>query len=155
MEYRITRLPESAEELSAEVPELASSPAGAVAACLAALNIMAGNPREGKKAFEAIHPEVSPSSLRLAEDQLSRAPWIPGSYFMGTSPVTGYRIPDLISISLSVNLYSGSEGEGSLKYFVECSGADSPRPVTVKRREDGSWYAHEWSSLIVGIKEPV
>jgi hypothetical protein len=109
---------------------------------------------EGKRALMAICPEAAASTTRLAVEQLGRAPWIADSYFSGATPENGYTPPREKVVSMSTNPYSGTREEGSVKYFVQCSGADSPRPVTVRRREDGSWYPWEWSSLIVGIVEP-
>jgi hypothetical protein len=77
-----------------------------------------------------------------------------GSYFAGTGPANGYEIPDILEIELTTNQYSGNAEDGKQKFFVSCSGAASPRPVTVKQRADGSWFPHEWSSLVTGIIPP-
>ena len=54
----------------------------------------------------------------------------------------------------STNPHSGDPAHGTVKLFVECSGADSPRPVTLKRDPDGRWAPVEWSSLLSGIRPP-
>lgn len=154
MNYKMKRLPANIDDFSSELLEYRQSARGAVAGCIAALNIMAGNPEEGRKAMMLLNPETPESTLRLAENQLSASPWLMGSYFQGTTPENNYMIPEELVIHMTTNPYSGSSEDGSIKFFVACSGADSPRPVTVENRENGSWYAREWSSLIVGIRKP-
>lgn len=155
MNYIMKKLPVNADDLSSELLEYRQSAEGAVAGCVAALNIMAGNPDEGRKAMMMLNPETPESTLRLAESQLAASPWIMGSYFQGTSPGNNYLIPDEPVINITMNPYSGSSEDGSVKFFVACSGADSPRPVTVRSGKNGLWYPGEWSSLIVGIRKPL
>ncbi len=38
---------------------------------------------------------------------------------------------------------------------MDCTGAATPRPVTLKRNDRGVWKAYEWSSLLVGVRPPV
>jgi len=155
MNYSMTKLPENTEELLSALSEYRSSPEGAVAGCIAALSILARDPEEGRSAVLLMNPDTPESSLRLAENQLADSPWLMGSYFHGATPENGYTISGEYSLELTTNSYSGSPEDGSVKFFVACSGADSPRPVTVESRENGFWYPREWSSLIVGIRKPL
>ena len=155
MNYTMDKLPADIIEFSSALPEYRQSSRGAVAGCIAALNIMTDNPEEGRKAMLLLNHETAESTLRLAENQLAASPWLMGSYFQGTSPENNYRIPEEPIILITTNPYSGSSEDGSVKFFVACSGADSPRPVTVASRDDGAWYPREWSSLIVGIRKPL
>lgn len=150
MKYVFESLPATADELGS----LLQSPEGAVAACIAALKILSADPAEGEKALKTLDPGVQERLIRLAKDKLGSAPYIINSYFQGTGPESGYTLPEELSLTLETNPYSGSEAGGSIKFFAGCSGASSPRPVTVKKRDDGTWYPHEWSSLIVGISPP-
>jgi hypothetical protein len=78
------------------------------------------------------------------------------SYVEGATPENGYRLPEPpYRVICSANPYSGDLESGEFKVFVASSGADSPRPVTVRRGEDGLWRASEWSSLLLGVREPV
>lgn len=58
------------------------------------------------------------------------------------------------TVTLTTNPYSGDADQGLIKLFVVCAGANSPRPVTLERQEDGLWKASEWSSLLMGIRRP-
>ncbi len=96
------------------------------------------------------------NDLELIDSQLGSKPYIAYSYINGTTPQKGYRLPDKkLKMSFSTNDYSGNMEEGELKVFVKCSGADSVRPVKMKINSKGLWKAVEWSSLILGVKEPL
>ena len=95
--------------------------------------------------------------LRLISMQLADNPWLPDSYICGTSPETGYTLPESGEYTMDVKAdprSSGTASVGTAKVFVACTGADSPRPVTLKRNGNGIWKALEWSSLLVGIRPP-
>ncbi|MFH1086356.1 MAG: hypothetical protein V1772_11420 [Chloroflexota bacterium] len=92
--------------------------------------------------------------LRLLYALLARQPYLPAAYIAGAWSANGYALPALPwQITCSTNPYSGDAEAGPFKLFVACSGAASPRPVTLVR-EDGLWCASEWSSLISGIVAP-
>ena len=77
------------------------------------------------------------------------------SYIAGATPENGYQLPQPpFKLTFSRNPYSGEESSGRVKVFVACSGASTPRPVTLKRDADGVWRGHEWSSLVVGVAAP-
>ncbi len=155
MNHTLKMVPGTLDEFSRELPGYTATPEGAVAGCIGALILMAGDPDTGIEAMRLLAPGTSESILRLAKGQLKEAPWLPRSYFSGTAPENGYQLPGEKTISMETNLYSGSPEEGSVKIFVGCSGADSSRPVTVTRGDDGAWRPTEWSSLIVGIRKPL
>ena len=81
---------------------------------------------------------------------------IPNSYIQGSSPENGYSVKTPYEFKYKSNPYSGDAETGPYKIFVFCSGADSPRPITLKKNDKGIWKASSWSSVLVGIKkEPV
>jgi hypothetical protein len=41
------------------------------------------------------------------------------------------------------------------KRFVHSSGADSPRPLTLRKNNRGLYKVTSWSSLQVGVRPPV
>jgi hypothetical protein len=87
--------------------------------------------------------------------QMDSKKYVPNSYIQGTSFETGYKLGNApYKIACFTNPYSGNEAEGRLKVFVQCTGADSDRPITLVRNDKGIWKAIEFSSLVVGIKAP-
>ena len=94
--------------------------------------------------------------MERIDAQLRRMSYLPRSYIAGTGPDNGYRLPaSPYELQFSGNPYSGTVASGEYKVFVACSGAERPRPVTVRRNDKGIWKAYEWSSLLVGIQAPV
>ena len=79
-------------------------------------------------------------------------PRIARSYVLGTEPAKGYALPKPpLRMSFSENPYSRMK-DGSLKLFAACSGADSPRPVRLKKNAAGAWKVISAGSLSVGVK---
>ena len=112
-----------------------------------------GRLASGPKGYKNL--QLSRSGLQRIEMQIEKQVYLPSSYVKGASPENGYRLPDPpYTFQCSDNRYSGDASSGTYKLFVSCSGASSPRPVTVKMNDKGIWKASEWSSLIVGIQAP-
>ena len=88
-------------------------------------------------------------------DYLKPRPFLAGSYVAGTSPQNGYTFPEgPLRFELSRNPYSVI-AEDRIKVFNGCSGADSPRPLIMKRNSKGIWKVDNYSSVFVGIRQPV
>ncbi|PJZ77956.1 DUF6935 domain-containing protein [Leptospira neocaledonica] len=149
----------------------AINPQGAVIVLLAALSIYSKNAEEGKKALiisldaNSLISDTSPNGYKgfninrntidLVKRQLEQHPYLIGSYLPGSSFQNGYKPSNPpYNFTLTSNRFSGTEESGQKKLFLPSSGADTPRPVTVKRNAKGVWKASEFSSLLVGIKKP-
>jgi len=108
---------------------------------------------EGPKGYKGW--QLSNRELQFLRRQLEGKAYLPRSYVAGTSPEGGYLLADPpYKIECTDNQYSGDSASGTYKVFVACSGAASPRPVTVKVNDKGIWKALEWSSLVVGVQPP-
>ena|SRR3989338_2313859 len=87
--------------------------------------------------------------------RLDDKPYVARSYVAGTSPENNYTLPKECSVTFRLqDKYVGDVEKGDYKVFVWSSGADSARPVTCKRNDNGVWKAHEFSTLTVGIRAP-
>lgn len=173
METLITvpALPATLDEFLAFRDAVAQTPQGGAAVMVVALWLYAQAP-DDPLGEQALTIAVDRSRLREDPDgykgwglgprdrdhvarQMRTHPHAPRSYVQGTDPALGYRLPDPpFQIRLSKNPYSGDVDAGPYKVFVACSGADSPRPVTLQRNNRGLWKAVEWSSLTMGVKPP-
>ncbi|MBN1179306.1 MAG: hypothetical protein JXD18_08850 [Anaerolineae bacterium] len=166
----IDAVPQSVEEFLALRDAIAHTPEGGAAAMVAALLTFAEGERLGQQCLAiAVDREtlqegpngydgwqLGIAQMRLVKGQLRAMPHLPRSYVQGTAPENAYRLPaPPYVVACSTNPYSGEPESGTLKVFVACSGADSPRPVTLKRNNRGIWKAAEWSSLVTGIRPPV
>jgi len=156
MKFSVNHLPKTQVELENVVEDYSQTAEGAAVFCILALNLASTEISSTSTILELINPDISLSMKQLTERQLKKSSYVIRSYFSGTSPANNYSIPEeYLELVLSTNKYSGNVEEGKIKFFIDCSGADSPRPVTVKKNSQQKWYAHEFSSLIVGIRAPV
>lgn len=81
-------------------------------------------------------------------------PWIFRSYAKGTTPETAYAT-DTEHISVEVTR-TQEDGDRGLKVFIVSNGADSPRPVYMKRStKTGLYYVANHANLYVDVRPPV
>lgn len=162
----ITQQPRTVDEFVKLRDEIANTPEGGATIFLMAYKIYNENQSLGEqclviavdrgslqqgniyKGFQLMRGDIS-----RMNSQLSSNPKLPNSYIKGSSPENDYSVNLPFVFEYSTNPYSGNEEEGYLKLFVECSGADSPRPLHVQKNNRGIWKAKNWSSVLVGIKK--
>ena len=164
----INELPQSVEAFVALRDRVARTPQGGAAMMVVALLAYArdetlglqcltvavdrGRLQEGSKGYKGW--QLRNSDLQRIRSQIRSHPYLPRSYIRGAVPANGYQLPNPpYQFTCTDNPYSG-DPEAQYKIFVACSGAASPRPVTLKVNNKGIWKAWEWSSLIVGIQAP-
>lgn len=93
------------------------------------------------------------NSANFSLQQTDNKKYIPNSYVKGTSVANGYQLnnaPYKISIERSADA-----GDKMVKVFIQTSGADTARPITMKKNDAGVWKGFEYSSIFVGVKQPV
>ncbi len=166
---QIDTLPQSIEEFLDLQERVAGTPQGGAAMLVVALLGWTNDRNLGRQCLAAAIDsarlvegpagarlqQLNSRELRLIESQLQAQPYLPRSYVQRTTPADGYRLPPApYGFAFSQNPHSGDPATGTYKAFVACSGADSARPVTLRRDERGIWKANEWSSLIVGVRWP-
>jgi hypothetical protein len=76
------------------------------------------------------------------------------SYAVGATPENRYTFdPAAVTLRFKKQDHAvGTIESGTYKVFVCTSGADSCRPITLKRNKHGVWKADEMSSLLAGCK---
>ena len=78
--------------------------------------------------------------------------YLPFSYFVGAVPENNYTPEDPFRLTIESNHISDAE-EGYKKLFIPCGGADSPRPIKLRRKGDGRWFLWE-QYLLTDIRQP-
>ena len=168
-EVSISKLPTNTDEFLDLRNQIATTPQGGVAVFVVAMilygqdtelgrqclviasdkSLLSKSSRGGYKGFDFA------SSSDYLIKQMDNKRYLGNTYIKGTSPNFSYALnqPPYIVIT-STNPYSGKESSGTLKVFVQCSGADTDRPITLVRNEQGIWKAKEFSSLMVGVRAP-
>lgn len=86
-------------------------------------------------------------------DRFRDKDYVPRSYFAGATPNNDYMPSEPYSITVNTNIYS-YDTENCAKLFIASGGADSPRPLTLRLAKDGKWYLWEYSSVLLGIRQP-
>ena len=95
--------------------------------------------------------QLSSRDINFLKDQVKDH--LPRSYFSGATPKNNYAPSQPYTVVVSDNPYSFQDPT-SAKLFIQCGGADSPRPITLRLAKDGKWYLWEYSALLSGIRAP-
>lgn len=95
--------------------------------------------------------EMNGIDKQFIADRFRGRDYVPRSYFKDAVPSNDYApsLPYTIQVSEGTVMQEGME-----KVFIVSGGADSPRPVTLRKAKDGKWYLWEYSSIFLGIKAP-
>jgi hypothetical protein len=92
------------------------------------------------------------NSADFSLKQVDGKNYIPRSYIKGATVNNGYEIgqpPYKIEIERTADA-----GDGMVKVFVRTSGADTARPITMRKNDAGVWKGFEYSSIFVSVKQP-
>ena len=85
-------------------------------------------------------------------DRFRAKDYVPRSYFAGATPSNDYQPVAPYTVEISENQYSYEE-QGMAKLFIKSGGADSPRPIKLRKAKDGKWYLWEYSSILLDIRQ--
>lgn len=148
--------------------KLAQTPQGGAAVFILSMLLYEREPELGMQAFTIAldrHKlaKNNPGYKGYVPDQtfqnnvksyLAPRSYIARSYILGTSPEQGYQMgKPPYKMQFSSNAHS-EQSDGSMRIFIKSSGADSPRPVTLKKNNRGIWKVSNYSSLFMGIRSP-
>ena len=168
----INRIPHTLDKFLELRDQIAYTPQGAVAMMIVAFRIYQQYPVEGMKCLTAnsTYPLIGPApnnpgaydgnamnNTTTLRQRLSELSYLPFIYYMGASPQNGYT-PDAppYQVEMYTNPHSyieSNDGTMRIKLFVKTQGADSARPVTV-RKTGGFYSITEYSSLYLSPKPP-
>ena len=149
--FTFDKLPQSVSELQ----QLSSLQSPFETAALVVLALV-HYPTDKDAAIEMINylkgPQLlSTYELQFLRDRFSQASYVPRSYLAGTTPENNYEPSVPYSITVTDNPYSYDQ-EGYAKLYLQSTGADSPRPIVLRRKGD-QWFL--WEQLLLsGIRIP-
>ncbi|MEZ4329684.1 MAG: hypothetical protein R3B40_30920, partial [Polyangiales bacterium] len=110
--------------------------------------------QEGAGGYKGLVP--GRADVQAFTERNGGKPHIARSYLVGTSPEHGYALPiGPLTVRVRDQQVPGESVGDVAKRFVHCSGADSPRPIGLRRNNRGLFKATSWSSLQVGVRAPV
>ena len=98
---------------------------------------------------------LSPMDLQFIKDRfMDGKTYVPLSYFEGAVPGNNYSPSEPLTIEVFSNPYS-YDNEGYAKLYIRSGGADTERPITLRKRgSDGKWFLWE-QMLLADIRKPV
>ncbi len=108
-------------------------------ACVEMLNFLRG-PRP-----------LSPYDVQFLRDRLGGKAYKPFSYFEGAVPANDYtpNVPYVITVSGN----PPAPEDNYKQFLLKSGGADSPRPITMRKKGDGRWMLWE-QMLLADIRTP-
>ncbi|WP_022820297.1 DUF6935 domain-containing protein [Fusobacterium russii] len=154
-EIQLKSLPKNLKELKSLEQAKLSSPQDTAACYIAAI---CRYPESQEDAMEMIEFLNGPTELtaydkQFYKDRLREKEYLPKSYLKGSSPENNYSPTKPYTVIISSNPYS-YEQENIVKLFVKSSGADSPRPITLRLKPStGEWFLWD-QALLAGIRVP-
>ena len=86
-------------------------------------------------------------------DRFREKNYVPRSYFMGANPDNDYQPSSPYTVTFSENPHS-YDADGIAKLFIASGGADTPRPIQLRKAKDGKWYLWEYSSILLDVRKP-
>lgn len=111
------------------------------------------------KAIEIINFLRGPAPLSTYEiqfisERLRGNEYVPKSYFQGTNPENGYEPSKPYTVEILALPNSFGE-ENYAQLYLKSSGADSPRPVKLRKKpSSGQWFLTD-QMLLAQIRKPV
>lgn len=151
--FVFAKLPENVEELKG-IPEAVMETPFQTAAL--AVAVLCYYEKDKDATFEMLDflkgPQpLSPMDKQFIRDRLAGKGYKTFSYFKGSGPQNNYVPTEPYTITVSDNPYSYTN-EGYAVLYMKSSGADSPRPVTL-RKKGNQWFL--WQiSFLADIRTP-
>ena len=142
-------LPENTEQLVGFPEASLDSPFKTAALTVAALCAYEKSPESVYEMLDFLKgPEtVSVYEKQFIRDRLAGKYYVPFSYFKGAVPDNSYSPDKPYTITVSSNPYSFTD-ENRATLYLTSGGADSPRPVTLRRKPStGQWFLNEIQCL--------
>lgn len=98
---------------------------------------------------------MSPMEQQFMNDRLMGKPYKMLSYLNGTSPQNNYIPTTPLTVTVMSTPYSYQQ-ENIATLYVQSSGADSPRPIVLRRKPStGQWFVWDASGLMPDIRIPM
>ena len=153
--YIFHSLPQDVSEMEGLWGLQESAPEHTAAFCVAAFNRY---PQSKEDCFAMIDLLRGPKPMndmdkQFISDRFRDKDYVPRSYFAGASPDNNYTPAEPYTLTVTADAHSFDE-ENMARLYVSSGGADSPRPITLRKAKDGGWYLWEYSSVLLGIRLP-
>lgn len=154
VEVVLEKLPDSVEEFKMLLDEKQTNEFEVAALTVAALCMY---PKDKEICISMLNAlrgprELSPFDIQFLRDRFADKDYVPRSFFKGATPANDYTVSEPYTIEVQVNPYTYAD-EGYAKLQLQSGGADSLRPVQLRKAKDGRWYLWE-QFLLSDIRPP-
>ena len=152
--FTFSGVPKSAEELAALPEASLASPFQTAALTVLALCRYCQDRQVGIDMLNFLKgPQpLSPYEQQFLQDRLGGKPYLPYSFFAGSTPQNNYEPALPLTIIVQEDPYSYAE-DGYAKLLLQSSGADQARPVKLRCKSQTQWFLWE-QFLLSDIRQP-
>ena len=153
--FTFAALPESLAALQALPEASLSTPFQAAALTVCALCAYAADKSIGTEMLNWLRGPrpLNGQDISFLNDRFRGGKtYLPFSYFAGARPENSYTPSQPFTLTVESNHLSAAEA-GYCKLFIPCGGADSSRPIKLRRKGDGRWFLWE-QYLLTDIRQP-
>ena len=97
---------------------------------------------------------LNSADKQFIQDRFRSKMYLMRSYFKGATPKNNYTPSHLYTVEVQTNDYTYQQ-EGYARFLITCGGADSPRPITLRKKgSTGEWFLWDYKALLSGIRTP-
>lgn len=155
MEILWNELPVNSEDFAAASRDL-SRPETTCALFLTALQLYLRDKTAGEAAVNLLRGPrpMTGYDAQFLRDRLRGKAYLPLAYFEGATPENHYTPRKPYTLQVLPDPRPQDLEPGYLRVYLRTTGADSPRPVKLRRKGD-NWYLWEYSSILSGIRVAV
>ena len=151
-------LPKNLEEFQALPQARLKDPGEVAALVVAALSLYPENPDMTIQMLDFLRGPWPLNGIdkQFLRDRFRGKEYLMRSYFLGATPDNNYTPAVPYQVVVSENPHSRDQlTDGYLTLYVNCSGADAPRPMKLRMKPStGQWFLWE-QQLLSGIRIPV
>lgn len=151
----ITSIPATAAEFAAMPQMDLTKPENTCAMFLLGLQLYITEKDEGIEALNLLRGPrpLCPYDVQFLRDRLRDKPYLPLAYFNGATPENNYTPSQPLTLQVFPDPRPQDVEDGYLRLFLKTCGADSPRPMRLRKKGE-NWYLWEYSSILSGIRIP-
>ena len=155
MTVTLNEIPATLDAFSSAAQMNLTAPENTCAMFLCALQLYLSSKDDGVAAMNLLRGPrpMSPYDVQFLRDSLLGKEYLPLAYFNGATPQNGYSPSKPYVLNVLPDPRPQDIEEGYIRVYLKTAGADSPRPVKLRRKGD-CWYLWEYSSVLSGIRIP-
>jgi len=155
--FTFSALPESLAEMQALPEAKLDTPFATAALTVLALCAYAADRSTGTEMLNWLRGPrpLTAYDIQFIRDRLRGKDYLPRSYFSGATPENNYTPVQPLAVTVIETAHSNDQGaEGYITLYLDCGGADSPRPIRLRHKPStGQWFLWE-QFLLPGIRTP-